>query len=248
MRRRKRHDEKGAAAPSGTTSPRGFDHRPFRQLAGTRRERRAATPAPAVAPQAAEPDDGDLFRREMADVQPLPDVARARVAPSPPAPAQRVVSDADAEALAELSDLVAGDGPFDIASSVEFIEGAVAGLDRRLVRRLRAGDFAFQSHLDLHGMTAEQARAAVDTFLMRAHKNGQRCVLIVHGRGLNSKDQVPVLKRRVTTWLSRGSLARLVLAFTSARACDGGAGALYVLLRRDRAPRRPIHVTQGAKW
>jgi DNA-nicking Smr family endonuclease len=184
----------------------------------------------------------------MATVDPLPGVARTRVAPSPPAPAERVVSDPDAEALAELSDLVAGDGPFDIASSVEFIEGAVAGLDRRLVRRLRAGDFAFQSHLDLHGMTAEHARAAVDAFLTRAHKNGQRCVLIIHGRGLNSKDQVPVLKQRVTTWLSRGSWARLVLAFTSARPCDGGAGALYVLLRRQRAPRRPIHVTEGAKW
>ena len=66
----------------------------------------------------------------------------------------------------------------------------------------------------------------------RAHQSGQRCVLIVHGRGLNSKDQVPVLKHRLTTWLTRGSWARLVLAFTSARPCDGGAGALYVLLRR----------------
>src|SRR5262245_17303128 len=107
MRRRKRHDDKAAAARSSTTSPRGFDHRPFRQLAGTRRDRRPAAPAPAVAPQPAEPDESDLFRREMADVRPLPDVARARVAPSPPAPAQRVVSDPDAEALAELSDLVA---------------------------------------------------------------------------------------------------------------------------------------------
>jgi DNA-nicking Smr family endonuclease len=228
----------------------GFDHKPFRQLAKAARQRAAAPPPvpPPVAPQPPAPDDGELFQREMADVQPLPHVARSRVAPLPPAPAERVVSDPDAEALAELSDLVTGVGPFDIAGSVEFIEGAAAGIDRRLVRRLRAGDFAFQSHLDLHGMTAEQARAAVDAFLDRAHKSGQRCVLIVHGRGRNSKDHVPVLKQRVTTWLTRGSWARLVLAFTSARPCDGGAGALYVLLRRQRAAKRPIHVTEGAKW
>ena len=174
--------------------------------------------------------------------------ARARVAPPPPAPAQRAVTDPDAEALAELSDLVTGVAEFDFANSVECVEGAVAGLDRRVLRRLRAGDFAYQSHLDLHGMTAAEARAAVNRFLTRAHHDGQRCVLIIHGRGLNSKDQVPVLKHRVTTWLARGSWSRLVLAFASARACDGGTGALYVLLRRRREAKRPIHVTEGAKW
>lgn len=198
-------------------------------------------PAPA-------PDEADLFRREMAGVQRLPAAARSRVAPLPPAPSERAITDPDAEALAELSDLVTGGGPFDLASSVEFVEGAVAGLDRRLLRRLRAGDFAYQSHVDLHGMTAEEARVAVDAFLTAAYRKGQRCVLIIHGRGLNSKDQIPVLKNRVTTWLARGTWARLVLAFASARQCDGGAGALYVLLRRQREGKKPIHVTRGAKW
>jgi DNA-nicking Smr family endonuclease len=199
-------------------------------------------------PSPGAPDDSDLFLREMAGVRRLSAAARSRVAPRPPAPTARAVVERDAEALAELSDLVAGGGPFDIADSFEFVEGAVVGLDPRVLRRLRAGDFAYQSHLDLHGMTAEEARAAVERFLVRAHRRGQRCVLIVHGRGLNSKDQVPVLKQRITAWLARGSWARLVLAFTSARACDGGAGALYVLLRRQRAAKRPFRVTQGAKW
>jgi DNA-nicking Smr family endonuclease len=229
----------------------GFHHHPFRQLGSeahrpkppARPPQPLQRPAPPVAA-----DDGDLFQREMADVRPLSPAARARVAPPPPTSTPRAVTDPDAEALAELSDLVAGSGPFDLANSVEFVEGAAAGVDRRLVRRLRAGDFAYQSHLDLHGMSAEEARAAVDRFLNRAHQKGQRCVLIIHGRGLNSKDQVPVLKNRITTWLARGAWARLVLAFTSARPCDGGAGALYVLLRRQRAAKTPIHVTQGAKW
>ena len=71
-------------------------------------------------------------------------------------------------------------------------------------------------------------------------------ILVVHGRGLNSKDQVPVLKDRMKSWLARGRMGRHVLAFTSARAVDGGAGALYVLLRRDRT-KRPMRVTEGAK-
>lgn len=186
----------------------------------------------------------------MHGVRRLAPQARQRVAPPPPAATPRAVTDDDAEALAELSDLVAGAGSFDLANSVEFVEGAVSGIDRRLVRRLRAGDFAYQAHLDLHGMTAEEARVAVDQFLTRAHRQGQRCVLIIHGRGRNSKDQVPVLKTRLAQWLARGSWARLVLAFTSARPCDGGAGALYVLLRRQRhsGARPPVRVTHGAKW
>jgi len=238
-------------ARPGSTA-RGFHHHPFRQLAveapGQPSPAEAApvnAPPPLAAP---EMDDESLFLREMSDVRPLSTGAGARVAPPRPAATPPSVTDPDAEALAELSDLVAGAGPFDVANTVEFVEGAVAGLDPRLVRRLRAGDFAYQNHLDLHGMTAEEARVAVNGFLAGAHRAGQRCVLIVHGRGKNSKDQVPVLKNRITTWLSRGVWSRLVLAFSSARPCDGGAGALYVLLRRRAADKRSIHVTRGAKW
>lgn len=231
-------------------SPAGFHHHPFRQLAGrsppSRRAPEPPPPPPAPTPPAA--SDEDLFLREMADVRPLSSEERSRVVPPPPAPPERTVTDPDAEALAELSDLVTGAGSFDIADSVEFVEGAVVGLDRRLVRRLRNGDFAYQSHLDLHGMTAPLAREAVDRFLTRAQQRGERCVLIIHGRGLNSKDQMPVLKHRLANWLARGAWNRLVLAFTSARPCDGGAGALYVLLRRERHGKRAFRVTHGAKW
>ena len=246
MGRRKR-DPQPPAPPPGR-----FEHQPFRGLA-----RRAApppappapVPPPPVTPPVVESED-DIFHREMAGVRPLSPAQRQRVLPQPPAPPQRAVTDADSEALAELSDLVAGGGRFDLADTVEFIEGAVAGLDRQLVRKLRAGDFAWRLHLDLHGMTAEEARVAVDRFLNRAHQEGERCVLVIHGRGLNSKDQVPVLKSRLAAWLARGTWARLVLAFTSARPVDGGAGALYILLRRRRhsGDRKPITVTRGAKW
>jgi len=229
-----------------------FHHQPFRRLG-----KLVTTSAPKSAPVAAEKptapalpavEDGlTAFLREMAGVRQLDGAQRARV--DSPAPAQQVraVVDADAEALAELSELVTGNGPFDISDSDEHVEGVVAGIDPRVVRRLRNGEFAYQAHLDLHGLSAAEARLEVDHFLRRAHHSGHRCVLIIHGRGRNSKDQIPVLKNRLIQWLARGQWSRSILAFTSARACDGGAGALYVLLRRDRKAKRPVHVVNGGK-
>ena len=81
-------------------------------------------------------------------------------------------------------------------------------------------------------MTQVEAKAEVERFLLESRRIGRRCVVIVHGRGLHSKDQQPVLKERVTVWLTQARLGRLVLAFCTARPHDGGAGALYVLLRR----------------
>jgi DNA-nicking Smr family endonuclease len=182
----------------------------------------------------------------MEGVVPLRHGPDARVeGPRPTTVARRPVSE-EAEALAALSDLVEGSARFDISDTREYVEGAIVGLDPRVLRRLRRGDYAWQAHLDLHGLTSEAARAAVDRFLTDAMSAGHRCVLIVHGRGHNSKDQTPVLKERLKVWLARGRAARAVLAFTSARPHDGGAGALYVLLRRDRT-RRTIQVTEGAK-
>jgi DNA-nicking Smr family endonuclease len=190
--------------------------------------------------------DDDLFARAMDGVDRLAAAARDRVdGPMPAATPRQVISD-EAEALAALSDLVSGEARFDIAETREYLEGHVLGLDPRLVRRLRRGDFAWQAHLDLHGMIAAAAREAVETFVLRAARDGHRCVLIVHGRGLNSKDQVPVLKEQMKSWLARGRIGRHVLAFTSARQADGGGGAVYVLLRRDRR-KRPMRVTEGAK-
>jgi DNA-nicking Smr family endonuclease len=155
-----------------------------------------------------------------------------RVASPPPDVTPPPRKSEDAEVLAELADLCGGDGPFDIADSDEYIEGLADGIDRRLLKRLRAGEYAVQAHVDLHGLTREDARERVARFLTESRRAGRRCVLVVHGRGLHSKDQIPVLKQAVRTWLERGQTARAVLAFTTARPVDGGAGAVYVLLRR----------------
>lgn len=214
----------------------GF-HQPFAGLAKhiapaapasplARRVVAKAAPAPA-APKS----DTELFHAEMAGIRPL-GRAEGRVGAPKPEPRPIPRPSDDAEVLASLADLCGGDGPFDIADTDEYIEGLADGIDRRLLRRLRAGEYAVQAHVDLHGQTREEAKDAVARFLVTARRDGKRCVLIVHGRGNHSKDQIPVLKQAVRTWLERGHIARMVLAFTTARPADGGAGAVYVLLRR----------------
>lgn len=180
----------------------------------------------------------------MDGVVPLPAQRRQRVEQARPTSDPRPPVSEEAEGLAALADLVTGDVDFDVTDTREYVEGVVSGLDPRVARRLRRGDFAWQAHLDLHGLTAVEARAAVERFLAESLRAGHRCVLVVHGRGHNSKDRTPVLKTKLVAWLARSGVSRMVLAFTTARPHDGGAGAMYVLLRRDRR-RRPFRVGAG---
>ena len=102
------------------------------------------------------------------------------------------------------------------------------GLAPNTVRKLRRGDWVIQGQLDLHGMTRDEARSALTLFLNSALRQGLRCVRVVHGKGLGSKNHAPVLKDKVRRWLMQSDP---VLAFVQARAMDGGAGAVIVLLR-----------------
>ncbi len=193
-----------------------------------------ARPAPATpesaAPARAETED-DLWSSATTGVQPL-DPGPGTVAPRPPRGAPQTFWHPDLDAVDELRALVSGDAPFDLADSDEFVEGRIAGLDPNVVRKLRRGDFAVQGHVDLHGLTRQEAKRAVESFLRASRNAGKRCVLVVHGRGIHSKDQLPVLKDSLKSWLSTARFARHVLAFATARPVDGGAGAIYVLLRR----------------
>jgi DNA-nicking Smr family endonuclease len=120
------------------------------------------------------------------------------------------------------------------------------GLDPRLISRLRRGEFAMQDHIDLHGMIQPDAKLALQQFVIKSVGKGMRSVLVVHGRGLGSPGGRPVLKHAAAQWLSHGEIGAHVHAFATARPQDGGAGAMYVLLRRDRR-RAAFDVLQGAK-
>jgi DNA-nicking Smr family endonuclease len=123
--------------------------------------------------------------------------------------------------------------PFVVTRTGERVEGLARGVDAAHLRRLRRGEVDVERDLDLHGETARAARAQVAAALRAAYDAGERCLRIVHGRGLHSPG-APVLKDAVLDWLAEPPLAALVLAFASAPPREGGAGALLVLLRRKR--------------
>lgn len=189
-------------------------------------------PAPAPKKKAHADEDAALFLEAIGEVAPVR-AGKSRVGPPPPPSADQVrIPTEEAESLARLAELVSGEGEFDLADSDEFVEGAVQGFDERVMRKLRAGEFSAQAHVDLHGLTKDEAKLALEQFIQKSRVAGHRCVLVVTGRGLHSKDQIPVLKGSVQVWLTHGRPAKQVLGFCTARPKDGGAGALYVLLRR----------------
>ena len=136
-----------------------------------------------------------------------------------------------AETMAKLSDLVSYGKGFTIADTPEYIEGTGYHVHPEVARRLHQGHYSIQAFVDLHWLLVEDAQAAFETFLKWAVTTGKTGVLIVHGRGLSSPGE-PVLKNKVVDWLTHGRWRKWVVAYASARACDGGAGATYVLLRR----------------
>ena len=182
------------------------------------------------------------FLEAMRDVQPLTGnkitvfrTPNPGMRPSHPAP------DDELEAMTRLSDLVAGTAEMDITFSDEYMEGSARGFSRKLMRKLRKGRFPIQDHIDLHGLTQQEAKMTVRDFLIRSHRLGLRCLLVVHGRGLNSENHIPVLKEQLPIWLSRGPVRKIVLAFSTAMPYDGGTGAVYILLRKGKGS--PLQVT-----
>ncbi len=170
-------------------------------------------------------EDKDLFRSAVGPVKRLRHDAvsqqKGRPAPTPVQTRldeQQVIRDM----LSEERD------PADMETGEELLY-ARPGLQHSVLRRLRRGQLCVTTALDLHGMTAEMAKAAVAQFLREARLAGDRCVRIIHGKGKGSRLGQPVLKRKLDLWLRQRDE---VLAFCSARPVDGGTGAVYVLLRR----------------
>ena len=226
---------------------------PFRDLKKmlAARSAKALPPAPkqAVAQTDRDPltapkpvDEEALLREALAGVRPLNGASRLPLERR----ASRAIVSEDDEVIAQLSDLVSGQAPFDITETDEYAEGMRVGLDPRLLSRLRRGEFAMQSHIDLHGMIQPAAYQALTDFILESVRKGLRSVLVVHGRGLGSPGGRPVLKHAAANWLSHGTIGGHVLAFTTACAHDGGAGAMYVLLRREKQ-RAPFEILEGAK-
>jgi DNA-nicking Smr family endonuclease len=194
------------------------------------REREAAEAAErqsAVARQTA----AEEFRSMVGTVMPL--AIKQRVEhdrpPHPPIPRQRIEDDQQV-LIASVSDEFEIDTLLHTDAELSFRR---PGIGPDVLRRLRRGEWVIQDHLDLHGARVDEARELLAGFLREAIKRGVRCVRVVHGKGLGSKDRQPVLKGKTRVWLAQ---REEVIAFCQARPAEGGSGALVVLLRPTARP------------
>lgn len=196
-----------------------------KQLKAQEAERQAAE-AERQRRQEQEKQDADLFRRSIGNITPLPSSGKASLTLPRPAPiARHRIADEQAALQESLSDEFSVDTLLNVDEELSF---ARPGIGSDVLRKLRRGDWTVQGQIDLHGLRRDEAREALVEFLRNAIKRGQRCVRIIHGKGLGSINKEPVLKGKVRNWLVQ---KEEVIAFCQARGNDGGAGALIVLLK-----------------
>ena len=179
-------------------------------------------------------DDSDLFRAVMQDVTPLKRNS-PRLPPSSPIP-QKTLAPKHAKAKKQkvCPAAYAGKPPKPNTKQSALQHGDITDLDRRKGQRFKRGQLPIEGRLDLHGMTQNEAFGALGAFIARQFAMGRRCVIVVTGKGV-SKEGGGVLRNAVPRWLNETTNRDKVLAFEYARQRDGGAGALYVLLKRKRS-------------
>ncbi len=165
-----------------------------------------------------EDDDASLFRAAIGEVNPLPQ--QNRITPPPPKLHYANVADVVQETIPDTLSDFTGDSIPDLYLS--------NGLSRMTLRKLRRGHWPIQDRLDLHGLSSDEARRLLQTFLHEAKQNELRCVLVIHGKGMNSRNGEAVLKLRTRDWLMQHPQ---VLAWCDASPQDGGGGAVLALLR-----------------
>jgi DNA-nicking Smr family endonuclease len=218
----KAHEEKGAPAAKAPHAP----AKPTKSAATTKET---------------EEDEALALYRMMNGVTPLAGKAtrlpksQAKLAPSDlnarKAAAEEPVR-AEEEAVHEhLRALVEG-GRFEVQDDGRRVEGRRHGITPEVARKLRRGNFPIDGRIDLHGETAASAKKTLEAFLKAQKARGERCVLVVHGKGEHSPRGVGILRGEMAAWLSQGSASVCVAAFATAGESDGGEGAVYVLLTR----------------
>lgn len=177
--------------------------------------------------ESAETSETELFRAAVAGARPLRAQNRHMCRSARPRPLPLQTLRDHKEVLVEsLSDYVPYDIEHDINTS--FLRN---GLPKQTLRKLQSRSWSIQAHLDLHGMTTDEARTQLVQFLDNCRKRHCRCVRIIHGKGLRSKNREPVLKHKVRSWLMQRDE---ILAFCEARPVDGGSGAVLALLKVQR--------------
>lgn len=201
---------------------------------------KAPVAPPPPAPPKLTAEEEISFHQLMYGVAPLDKSKGGRIpttAEKLPEPRLREMVDAAAQAdeaaREALRKLVHGaEEKFEVIDDGEHLEGRRADTPGKLFRSLRRGELTIDARCDLHGLPLEDARIAVDHFLRTSRARGERVGLIIHGKGAHSPGGLAVLRGEIAAWLSQGPASACVDAFCTAVRDDGGAGALYILLRR----------------
>ena len=170
-------------------------------------------------------DDIELFRAAVKGARPVKST-RVTIAPPRPKPIPKQFIRDEQQALADsLSDDYIPAHELESGEELLYLR---EGHSPDILSKLRRGHWVVQAAIDLHGLIADEARLYVATFLADCKKRGIRCVRIVHGKGLGSRNREPVLKHKLRSWLMQKDE---VIAYAQARKQDGGSGAVIVLLK-----------------
>jgi DNA-nicking Smr family endonuclease len=190
-------------------------------------------------------DDRSAFRDAVGDVKPLTtkrrDASRPPATPTPGVVHRRAAAAADPAAADVDERLTLGEVP--VVAPGDIVGWKRNGVQDGVFKNLRLGRYPIEGSLDLHRKTVKEARAAVLAFTRLAQAKGWRSVLISHGRGERSPTPARI-KSYVLHWLEQMDE---VLAFHSAERRHGGAGSVYVLLRKSAAAREANRERHGLK-
>lgn len=187
--------------------------------------RTTKAPAPAIA-EKAHIDEAGLFLEAVKNVRPLTVKQRAELPIKKPKPIPIQFIRDEQQALRDsLSDHYIPAYELETGEELLYLR---SGHSPDILSKLRRGHWVIQAAIDLHGLVSDEARLYVATFLNDCKKRGLRCVRIVHGKGLGSRNREPVLKHKLRGWLMQRDE---VIAYAEARRQDGGSGAVIVLIK-----------------
>jgi DNA-nicking Smr family endonuclease len=174
-----------------------------------------------------EEDDFQLFRDAVQDITPL---AHDKIHHQIKKPINQT-RQADSQTQESIIDFLSDEAEVERINPLDNLSYRIDGIQKRVFKKLRRGQYIIIDELDLHGLNSKQAKKLLLHFLESALQVEGSCIHIIHGKGHRSGDKEPVIKRQTNHWLKQHPR---VLAFHSAQPKDGGTGAVYVLLRRTR--------------
>lgn len=187
--------------------------------------RKQTGPEPSLPITHESEEDLNLFREAVKDARPLTAPPVHIYQPKPKPIPKQFIRD-EQQALADsLSDHFIPAHELETGEEMLYLRD---GHSPDILSKLRRGHWVVQAAIDLHGLISDEARAYVSTFISDCKKRGIRCVRIVHGKGLGSRNREPVLKNKLRGWLMQKDE---VIAYAEARKQDGGSGAVVVLLK-----------------